>query len=251
MASAPAPRAPSGRRPQSCSAWRHVLRTALVKPAINSAANARASSRNTQLAVVVGPALFGVAELDGEDGIYFDHRGDCQDGDHHKTCSGRSRGVVSLGFDVDRKRIRSKVSGQTKAEVKDKLKALHSELDAHIRITAAAALPQLSPTCASSSRPHRRRDQCLSCYRRSPRPPGAPRPGRRRPPARDRPDVGRGLLLRRARNHHRGTLPGHRVHPDWRRTDRPDLDLRSPDRHRAHVRAERRLRCGRTPLTTS
>jgi hypothetical protein len=50
---------------------------------------------------------------------------------------GRWRGVVSLGFDVDGKRIRSKVSGQTKAEVKDKLKALHSELDAGIRTTAA------------------------------------------------------------------------------------------------------------------
>ncbi len=73
----------------------------------------------------------------GEDGIYFDHRDDCRDSVHHKTCSGRWRGVVSLGFDADGKRIRKKVSGQTKAEVKDKLKALHSELDAGIRTTAA------------------------------------------------------------------------------------------------------------------
>ena len=73
----------------------------------------------------------------GEDGIYFDHRGDCRDSAHHKTCSGRWRGVVSLGFDAGGKRIRKKVSGQTKAEVKDKLKALHSELDAGIRTTAA------------------------------------------------------------------------------------------------------------------
>jgi integrase len=73
----------------------------------------------------------------GEDGIYFDHRGDRRDGVHHKTCSGRWRGVVSLGFDADGKRIRRKVGGQTKAEVKDKLKALHSELDAGIRTTAA------------------------------------------------------------------------------------------------------------------
>ena len=73
----------------------------------------------------------------GEDGIYFDHRDDCRDGVHHRTCSGRWRGVVSLGFDADGKRIRKKVSGQTKAEVKDKLKALHSELDAGIRTTAA------------------------------------------------------------------------------------------------------------------
>jgi integrase len=73
----------------------------------------------------------------GEDGIYFDHRGDCRDSDHHKTCTGRWRGVVSLGFDVDGKRIRRKISGPTKAEVKDKLKALHSELDAGLRTTAA------------------------------------------------------------------------------------------------------------------
>jgi hypothetical protein len=66
----------------------------------------------------------------GEDGIYFDHRGDCRDSALHKTCAGRWRGVVSLGFDADGKRLRRKVSGQTKAEVRDKLKALHSELDA-------------------------------------------------------------------------------------------------------------------------
>jgi hypothetical protein len=47
--------------------------------------------------------------------------GDCRDGVHHKTYAGRWRGVVSLGFDADEKRIRRKVSGQTKAEVKDKL----------------------------------------------------------------------------------------------------------------------------------
>jgi integrase len=69
----------------------------------------------------------------GEDGIYFDHRGDCRDSALHKTCTGRWRGVVSLGFNADGKRLRRKVSGQTKAEVKDKLKALHSELDAGLR----------------------------------------------------------------------------------------------------------------------
>jgi hypothetical protein len=72
----------------------------------------------------------------GEDGIYFDHRSDCHDSVHHRTCSGRWRGVVSLGFDADGKRIRKKVSGQTRTEVKDKLKALHSELDAGVRSAA-------------------------------------------------------------------------------------------------------------------
>ena len=45
--------------------------------------------------------------------------------------------MVSLGFDADGKRIRKKVSGQTRTEVKDKLKSLHSELDAGVRSTAA------------------------------------------------------------------------------------------------------------------
>jgi integrase len=69
----------------------------------------------------------------GEDGIYFDHRDDCRDSAHHKTCSGRWRGVVSLGYAPGGKRIRKKVSGQTRTEVKDKLKALHTELDAGVR----------------------------------------------------------------------------------------------------------------------
>ena len=41
--------------------------------------------------------------------------------------------MVSLGFSADGKRVRKKVSGQTKAEVRDKLKALHSESDAGVR----------------------------------------------------------------------------------------------------------------------
>ena len=44
--------------------------------------------------------------------------------------------MVSLGFDADGKRLRRKVSGQTKAEVKDKLRTLHSELDAGLRSAA-------------------------------------------------------------------------------------------------------------------
>jgi integrase len=81
----------------------------------------------------------------GEDGIYFDHRSDCQDSAHHRTCAGRWRGVVSLGFDADGKRIRRKVSGQTRTEVKDKLKELHSELDAGVR-TAAGYTVEMAVT---------------------------------------------------------------------------------------------------------
>ena len=81
----------------------------------------------------------------GEDGIYFDHRGDCKDSAHHRTCAGRWRGVVSLGFDADGKRIRRKVSGSTRTEVKEKLKEIHSELDAGVR-TAAGYTVEMAVT---------------------------------------------------------------------------------------------------------
>ena len=69
----------------------------------------------------------------GEDSIYFDHASDCRDGQHHRGCQGRWRGSVSLGFGADGRRIRRKVSGRTKTEIKDKLQLLHDELREGIR----------------------------------------------------------------------------------------------------------------------
>jgi len=43
--------------------------------------------------------------------------------------------LVSLGFGPDGKRLRRKVTGNTKATVQDKLKRLHEELDAGVRST--------------------------------------------------------------------------------------------------------------------
>jgi hypothetical protein len=57
----------------------------------------------------------------GEDAIYFE------------AAKNRYVGAVSLGFAPDGKRIRRKVSGRTKQEVRDKLRALHQEMDAGIR----------------------------------------------------------------------------------------------------------------------
>src|SRR5215472_5511085 len=68
-----------------------------------------------------------------EDTIYFDHSGDCRDARHHKGCPGRWRAEVSLGHGADGKRIRPKVSGRTKQEVKDKLGKLHRDLEVGIR----------------------------------------------------------------------------------------------------------------------
>jgi hypothetical protein len=57
----------------------------------------------------------------GEDGIFFEHDTDapCRDSERHRNCTGRWRGVVSLGFGPDGKRIRRKVSGKTKSVVQD------------------------------------------------------------------------------------------------------------------------------------
>ena len=68
-----------------------------------------------------------------EDGIFFEHDGPCRDSDRHRHCEGRWRGVVSLGFAADGRRIRRKVSGKTKAVVQDRLKGLHSQLESGLR----------------------------------------------------------------------------------------------------------------------
>jgi integrase len=73
----------------------------------------------------------------GDDAIYFDHSDDCHDARLHRRCSGRWRGAVSLGYGPDGKRIRRKVSGRTKEDVKDKLGKLHNDLEAGIRTPAA------------------------------------------------------------------------------------------------------------------
>ena len=49
----------------------------------------------------------------GEDAIYFD------------AAKNRFAGAISVGFGPDGKRLRRKVTGRTKAEIRDKLKAAH------------------------------------------------------------------------------------------------------------------------------
>ena len=89
----------------------------------------------------------------GEDGIYFDHRADCRDSVRHRTCAGRWRGVVSLGFTADGKRIRKKVSGKTRAEVKDRLRGLLHRLAGDGGGVAAGQQPAAGRRC------RRERDQ--------------------------------------------------------------------------------------------
>jgi integrase len=69
----------------------------------------------------------------GEDGIFFEHTGSCRDPERHRSCPGRWRGVVSLGYGPDGKRVRRKVSGKTRAVVQERLKALHSDLDSGVK----------------------------------------------------------------------------------------------------------------------
>jgi integrase len=68
----------------------------------------------------------------GEDSIYFDED------------RNRYVGAVSLGADLDGKRIRRKVTGKAKQEVRDKLRALHADIEAGVqtpvRYTVQAAV---------------------------------------------------------------------------------------------------------------
>jgi integrase len=66
----------------------------------------------------------------GEDAIYLD------------PAKNRYVGAVSLGFGPDGKRLRRKVTGRTKQEVRDKLKALHAELDRGLRTSATYTVRQ-------------------------------------------------------------------------------------------------------------
>jgi integrase len=66
----------------------------------------------------------------GEDAIYFD------------AAKNRYVGAVSLGFGPDGKRVRRKVTGRTKQDVRDKLKALHAELDRGLHTSAAYTVRQ-------------------------------------------------------------------------------------------------------------
>jgi integrase len=69
----------------------------------------------------------------GEDGIFFEHTVPCRDSERHRHCQGRWRGVVSLGFGPDGKRMRRKVSGKSRAVVQDRLKKLHDDLESGVR----------------------------------------------------------------------------------------------------------------------
>jgi integrase len=66
----------------------------------------------------------------GEDAIYF------------VTAKNRYVGSVSLGYGPDGKRIRRKVLGKTKQEVRDRLKALHLELDSGVRSSSTYTVRQ-------------------------------------------------------------------------------------------------------------
>jgi len=59
----------------------------------------------------------------GEDSIYWD------------SAKNRYVGAVSLGFSPAGTRIRRKVTGRTKAEVRDKLRELHQEVDSGLRLS--------------------------------------------------------------------------------------------------------------------
>src|SRR6266700_3987527 len=74
----------------------------------------------------------------GEDGIYLD------------AARNRYMGSVSLGYGPDGKRIRRKVSGKTKQEVRAKLEALHQELNAGVRSSSTYTVREAVDDCGSN-----------------------------------------------------------------------------------------------------
>jgi integrase len=88
----------------------------------------------------------------GEDAIYFD------------TAKNRYVGAVSLGFGPAGKRSRRKVYGRTKQEVRDKLKALHTELDRGLRTSATYTVSQAVDDWLAGGLPSRA-ERTRSAYR--------------------------------------------------------------------------------------
>ncbi len=70
------------------------------------------------------------------------HRGHGEDAIYFATAKNRYVGAISLGYRSDGRRVRKKVFGQTKQEVRDKLKALHAELDAGIKSSPTYTVAQ-------------------------------------------------------------------------------------------------------------
>src|ERR1700759_3619084 len=102
----------------------------------------------------------------GEDGIYFD------------AAKNRYVGAISVGFGPDGKRIRRKVSGRTKAEVRDKLKAAHNELDRGLHTSAAYTVRQAVDDWLEGGLPGGRSARGPSTVRRSSRCWSTSAPGR-------------------------------------------------------------------------
>jgi hypothetical protein len=65
----------------------------------------------------------------GDEAIYFEHDSPCKDSTRHRRCQGRCRGEISTGRSPQGRRLRRRVSGQTKAAVQDTLKNLRKEID--------------------------------------------------------------------------------------------------------------------------
>jgi hypothetical protein len=60
-------------------------------------------------------------------------RGHCADTIYRDESKNRFAGAVSVGFSPSGTRIRKKVTGRTKAEVRDKLRELHKQVDSGLQ----------------------------------------------------------------------------------------------------------------------
>src|SRR5438067_1856472 len=109
---------------------RSGVRLPLAPPSSEAYCNLAAQDLVTFL-VATGTAPSSVPPVrrgQGEGSVHFEHQGPCRDPGDHRHCPGRWRGVVSLGFGPGGKRLRRAVSGRTKTEAREKIRALREEV---------------------------------------------------------------------------------------------------------------------------
>jgi len=78
-------------------------------------------------------------------------------------------GAISVGYGPGGKRIRRKVTGRTKAEVRDKLKVAHAELDSGLHTSATYTVQQAVSDWLEGRLPGRS-DRTRSIYRKALKP---------------------------------------------------------------------------------
>ena len=80
----------------------------------------------------------------GAGSVYFDHRSGttCRDARYHKTCSGRWSASISMGTDGSGKRVRARLTAQTRTELLAKLDDAKRAAESGLKVTGSYTVSQ-------------------------------------------------------------------------------------------------------------